>query len=105
MYDPCIGQFDFTQEEVFTWPFIQANQNLFQFNETFKAELAQIHQSCGYQDLIDKYLTFPPPGHQPAEFFNFSDPAALKCDIFDVVNTEVCFVPLCLPILLLPCCV
>ena len=34
------------------------------------ASMARRHQSCGYADLINKYLQFPPPGNQPAVIFN-----------------------------------
>lgn len=84
VYDPCIGDFTFTQEEVPAVPFVQANQNLFQFNQSFMQELEGLHQSCGYADYINKYLTFPPPGPQPAEYFNFTSQES--CDVFDLIN-------------------
>jgi len=86
-YDPCIGQFDYVQEEIPVVPFVQENANLFNFNETFMAELEQLHHQCGYADYIDKYLTFPPPKEQPPMFFNYTSMA--KCDLFDLVYNEV----------------
>ncbi|GLI73690.1 hypothetical protein PoHVEF18_001910 [Penicillium ochrochloron] len=86
-YDPCIGQFDYVQEEIPVVPFVKENANLFNFNETFMAELEHLHKSCGYADFIDKYLTFPPPKEQPPLFFNYTSMA--KCDVFDMVYNEV----------------
>ncbi|KAJ5888364.1 hypothetical protein N7495_008405 [Penicillium taxi] len=86
-YDPCIGQFDYVQEEIPTFPLVQANANLFNFNASFMAELEQQHKSCGYEEYIDKYLTFPPPEVQPSLFFNYTSQA--DCDLFDIVSNEV----------------
>lgn len=84
VYDPCIGQFVYTQEEVVAVPYVQANANLFNFDDDFMAELESLHESCGYADVIDKYLQFPPPGNQPAEYFNYT--AEGDCDVFDTIN-------------------
>ncbi|KAJ6131487.1 hypothetical protein N7523_001193 [Penicillium sp. IBT 18751x] len=85
-YDPCIGQFDYVQEEIPAVPFVQKNANLFGFNETFMADLEHLHKKCGYADYIDKYLTFPPPHEQPPLFFNYTKDA--KCDVFDMIYEE-----------------
>ncbi|CEJ55874.1 Putative Carboxypeptidase 5 [Penicillium brasilianum] len=86
-YDPCIGQFDYVQQEAPVVPFVKENANLFNFNETFMAELEHLHKSCGYADFIDEYLTFPPPKEQPPLFFNYTSMA--NCDVFDLVYYEV----------------
>jgi len=65
VYDPCIGQFDYVQQEVPAVPFVVQNNNLFNFNESFLAQLEDLHESCGYADYIEKYLQFPPAGNQP----------------------------------------
>jgi carboxypeptidase D len=83
-YDPCIGQFDYVQEEVPAVPFVVANNNLFNFNESFLAQLQGLHESCGYADYIDKYLTFPASGVQPPVFFNYTSEE--NCDVFDLIN-------------------
>jgi len=62
VFDPCVGQSDYMHEEVFAVPFVGTNANLSNFNESFMAEIQALHQSCGYADYIDKYLTFPPNG-------------------------------------------
>lgn len=84
VYDPVIGQFDYTQEEVVAVPFVLENQALLQFNASFLAQLESLDQSCGYADLRSKYLTFPPPGNQPAVFFNYTSEA--NCDVFDQID-------------------
>ncbi|CAL5872611.1 uncharacterized protein PFLUO_LOCUS6876 [Penicillium psychrofluorescens] len=86
-YDPCIGQFDYVQEEVPVVPLIQQNANLFNFNETFMAELEYLHKACGYEEYIEKHLAFPPKEHQPPKFFNYTTQA--KCDVFDLVYNEI----------------
>lgn len=83
-YDPCIGQFDYTQEEVAAVPFVVENQALLKFNDSFIAQLESLDEACGYAALRDEYLTFPPPGNQPAVFFNFTSEA--NCDVFDMID-------------------
>ncbi|PWY91150.1 serine carboxypeptidase PepF [Aspergillus heteromorphus CBS 117.55] len=82
-YDPCIGQFDYVQEEAPVVPFVQNNANLFNFNASFMAELESLHEYCGYKEFIDEYLVFPPSGIQPPKSMNWSD---TTCDVFDLVN-------------------
>ncbi|KAL9067164.1 MAG: hypothetical protein Q9161_007060 [Pseudevernia consocians] len=84
VYDPVIGQFDYTQEEVTAVPFVLENQALLKFNDSFIAQLESLDKSCGYADLREKYLTFPPPGNQPAVFFNYTSEA--NCDVFDMID-------------------
>lgn len=84
VYDPCIGEFVGIQEEYVAVPYVQEYNNILNLNESFMAELAGLHQSCGYADYLDKYLTFPASGVQPAEFFNLTSQA--DCDVFDLIN-------------------
>ncbi|KAJ5723942.1 hypothetical protein N7488_001977 [Penicillium malachiteum] len=85
-YDPCIGQYDYVQQEAPTVPLVQSNANLFGFNESFMAELASLHKSCGYEDFIETYLTFPPPGNQPVKTIDWESIG--NCDVFDLVYEE-----------------
>ena len=94
MYDPCIGDFTYTQEEVTAVPFAVANNAVLSLNSSFVDELHSLHQSCGYADLINTYLQFPPPGNQPSFYFNQT--ADASCDVFDMINnaalhTNPCF--------------
>ena len=43
VFDPCIGKFDYTPEEVFAIPLVETNANLFNFNESFMAEIQALH--------------------------------------------------------------
>lgn len=94
MYDPCIGEFNYAQEQVPAVPYVQEYANLFNFNDTFMEELNQRHQECGYQDYLDKYLAFPPSDRQPPEHFNSTKDA--HCDVFNMAAdatfaTNPCF--------------
>ena len=84
LYDPCIGDWDFTQQEVPAVPFARANNNVMTYNDTFLADLESRHQSCGYADILSTYLTFPPPGPQPATFFNSS--ANKTCALWEALD-------------------
>jgi carboxypeptidase D len=70
-----------------TLPFVQQNNNVFNLNATFMAQLEELDKSCGYAEYRDKYMTFPPSGLQPPTFFNYSSPTDLACDVFDMVIT------------------
>ncbi|KAG9699739.1 serine carboxypeptidase, partial [Aureobasidium melanogenum] len=96
VYDPCIGDFDYTQEEVVVVPFAVQNQNILNLNASFLAKMENLHQSCGYADYIDKYLTFPASGVQPPVLFNFTSDAS--CDLFDLINEAALVVNPCFDI-------
>ena len=96
VYDPVIGDFEYTQEEVFAVPFVQANQALLGLNSSFIADIEALDESCGYAALREQYLTFPPPGNQPAKFFNYTSEA--NCDIFDLVDNAALEVNPCFDI-------
>ncbi|KAF2436576.1 serine carboxypeptidase [Tothia fuscella] len=84
VYDPCIGQYDYVQENVPVVPFVKENQEFFGFSSSFMSQIESLHESCGYADFIDKYLTFPPPGLQP----QVSSRNLGRCDIFSTVNSQ-----------------
>ncbi len=65
MYDPCIGAFD-AQDDIATLPFVEANNNVLGYNESFLQHLRDLDDECGYADFRDQYLVFPPSGVQPA---------------------------------------
>lgn len=50
------------------------------YNASFLAQLEASHESCGYADFLDKYLTFPPSGVQPQTYFNSTSDA--DCDLW-----------------------
>ena len=84
VYDPVIGDFEYTQEEVWAVPFVLENQVMLNMNASFLAELESLDESCGYAALREQYFTFPASGVQPAHFFNFTSEA--NCDVFDLID-------------------
>ena len=84
VYDPVIGDFTYTQSQVVAAPFAIENSNFLNLNQSFVDYIQERHQTCGYADIIDQYLQFPPPGNQPPYYFNNS--ADADCDVFDAIN-------------------
>ncbi|KAL2869621.1 putative pheromone processing carboxypeptidase (Sxa2) [Aspergillus lucknowensis] len=86
VYDPCIGQYDYVQQQAPAVPLVLENANLFNFNQSFLSELESLHESCGFKDFLDEYLVFPPAGVQPPKSFNYTSDA--DCDVFDLIVNE-----------------
>lgn len=86
MYDPCIGNWDFVQQEVTAVPFVQSNLNVMGYNATFMSQMDSLFHSCGYADWIDEYLVFPPSGQQPAVLFDSSNPPNSTCAVWDMFD-------------------
>jgi carboxypeptidase D len=63
IYDPAIE--DDAIDEAPIRYFVDYWANLFPFNDTTKAQLANASETCGYDAFTDHYLSFPPPGPQP----------------------------------------
>lgn len=76
------GMYTGTQQHVPVVPFVEANNEHFQFDADTMEDLNQMHETCGFKALIDKYLTYPPPGNQP----RFKRQSG--CSIFDRVQYE-----------------
>ncbi|KAI1270659.1 alpha/beta-hydrolase [Xylariaceae sp. FL1019] len=86
IYDPVIGN-GIVQDALTTVPFVDFHSNLFPFNQSFSKTIHQQHLECGFQDYMDTYLQFPPPGPQPS---NFSDTVSDECaSIWGVVTDEI----------------
>lgn len=86
VYDPSIG-YDSITEQVPTLAFTRWNHNDFPFNDTFKAEIANMSARCGYDAFLEEGLTFPPKGpfkSQPGTDLKTGNPLP-GCDIFDTV--------------------
>ncbi|KUJ24427.1 putative pheromone processing carboxypeptidase [Mollisia scopiformis] len=93
-YDPCIGSFDYVQEEVVAVPFVHANNAVLNINSSYLAYLDGLDETCGYADFRNKYLQFPPTKHQPITYF--SDENDYACDVFDMavnaaLNVNPCY--------------
>ena len=65
MYDPCIGAFD-VQDDMTIYNFIEANNNVLGYNDTYIEQMAALDESCGYAKFREQYLVYPPSGTQPA---------------------------------------
>lgn len=100
IYDPCIGQYEYTGSAVPIVPFVQENSNLFNFNESFMNELALSYEFCGYANYTNYFLQFPPLANQPIldEGFNNITAAGVDCDLWNLVyntayHNNPCFNP------------
>ena len=46
--------------------FVEYWQNMMPFNQSTMTQLRNMSARCGFDNYMEKYLTFPPPGPQPA---------------------------------------
>ncbi|KAF2434694.1 carboxypeptidase S3, penicillopeptidase S3, CPD-S3 [Tothia fuscella] len=91
VYDPCIGQYDIAQQQLPAVPFVKANKQHFRFEADLLQDLEKIHASCGYKAHLDKYLTFPPPGHQPKLGRTTTSCNPFQRIQYELRNTNKCF--------------
>jgi carboxypeptidase D len=84
MYNACIGQYDYVQEQVPVAPFVRDNNEFYNFSPELLDNLTASHEACGYQNFIDTYLTFPPSDVQPP-----LDTYPPQCDIWGRVFREL----------------
>lgn len=47
MYDPCIGSFD-AQNDIYTVPFIEQNNNVFAYTQSYLDEMTKLDDECGW---------------------------------------------------------
>ncbi|KAL6897422.1 serine-type carboxypeptidase F [Trichoderma evansii] len=103
IYDPIIGEYYWQHCAVPIVPFVEDHANFYNFNETFMAHLKTAHEYCGYANYTSHFLTYPPPGNQPALYAganNVSLPflntrtnsmswdGDINCDLFEIVSKE-----------------
>lgn len=96
IYDPSTSS-DAIQEQIPAVQFVDTYYNLMPFNDSFRAQIHNMSDSCGYTDYIAKYLTFPPPGPFPVELpgqdaYGNTLP---ECDVFDTIYNEVFWINPC----------
>ncbi|KAF2030682.1 carboxypeptidase cpdS precursor [Setomelanomma holmii] len=92
VYDPSVNE-DVILEDVPAVPFVDRWAGLFNFNESFTADIHARADACGYTEYMDTYLQFPPPGKFPTPANNSKvDGCGLWEDIFNAVfYTNPCF--------------
>ena len=64
MYDPCIGAFD-AQNDIQVLPFIEQNNNVLNYNQSFIEYLTDLDEECGWKKYREDYMHYPPSGMQP----------------------------------------
>ncbi|KAI1853873.1 hypothetical protein JX265_012558 [Neoarthrinium moseri] len=64
VYDGLIGE---VSGDIVTVPFVDYWHGLFPFNDSFSEQIHDQHESCGYAEYFETYLTYPPPGPQPSK--------------------------------------
>ncbi|CAH7672996.1 Alpha/Beta hydrolase protein [Phakopsora pachyrhizi] len=89
LFNPVLT-YDAIQMQVPTYPFIQYNQRFFRLNETTMAHLSKIHKDCGYEDYINKYLSFPPSVNSsapaPTSIYDVDGHKTKRCDVWQYVS-------------------
>ncbi|KAH8719175.1 Alpha/Beta hydrolase protein [Phaeosphaeriaceae sp. PMI808] len=92
IYDPSVAE-DVILEDIPAVKFVDQWSGLFNFNETFTADIHKRADACGYNAYMDKYLTFPPPGKLPTPANNSKvEGCSLWADVYNAVFfTNPCF--------------
>ncbi|KAI1336708.1 serine carboxypeptidase [Xylariaceae sp. FL0016] len=67
IYDPVLGD-DLVQSSTTTVPFVDYHRNVMTFNDSFSDHIHSLHDSCGFAEYHETYLTYPPPGPQPTNY-------------------------------------
>jgi carboxypeptidase D len=84
-YDPSVAE-DVLLEDIPAVPFVDRWSGLFNFNESFTADIHARADACGYTSYMEKYLTFPPTGKFPTPVNNSQ---VEGCAIWNDVYTNV----------------
>ena len=75
-------------------PFVDHFAPLFSLNASYLASIHERANTCGYTEIFDTYLTFPPPGPAP-NTLNSSIPG---CDLWDEIYYAVSLINPCFDI-------
>jgi carboxypeptidase D len=91
-YDPSVAE-DVLLEDIPAVPFVDRWSGLFNFNESFTADIHARADACGYTSYMEEHLTFPPTGKFPTPANNSKTPeCALWNDIYtNVFYSNPCF--------------
>lgn len=82
MYDPVIGSFNYIQEQLVAYPYVEENSNMIHLNKSYMALLKASDEECGYAAYREKYLVYPAAGVQPPIPESIDD----KCYINDLAS-------------------
>ncbi|KAF2002219.1 alpha/beta-hydrolase [Amniculicola lignicola CBS 123094] len=86
MYDPCIGEYVWEQQQAVIVPFVKEHNSVMGYNQTFMKKLDELDEPCGYREFRDQYMSFPPSGVQPHKYFNSTTDA--NCDLWGLSWAE-----------------
>ncbi|KAH7350830.1 Alpha/Beta hydrolase protein [Rhexocercosporidium sp. MPI-PUGE-AT-0058] len=90
MYDPSTST-SAIQQQIPAVQFVDYWAGLHPFNDSYKAFLHNMSDSCGYTAYLEKYLTFPPPGPFPVKLpgTDVNGRTTEDCDVFDAIYYEI----------------
>ncbi|OKO97879.1 Carboxypeptidase cpdS [Penicillium subrubescens] len=72
-------------------PALNYFSTVFSLNDTFMTEINKRADECGYNQFLDKALTFPPPKHFPTA----PDPSRRGCDVWDQIIKAATYINPC----------
>ena len=89
IYDPSIGA-DLLGDAV-ALAFSDYHHNLFPFNDSYTEHIHKLDRKCGFADLREKYLTYPPPGHLPDPLpgLDHHGKPLPGCDVFEMQDSII----------------
>ncbi|KAK7549267.1 serine carboxypeptidase [Phyllosticta citricarpa] len=82
--DPIIGS-SFVQQAVPAVPFVNYWKELFYLNGSTMEKINADADRCGFTDLFNKFLTFPPPDEDFPDIFDPAEQVNNSCDIFSAI--------------------
>jgi carboxypeptidase D len=96
IYDPSTST-NAIQNQIPAVQFVDYWYGLMPFNDSFRAYIHNMSDSCGYTDFINKYQTYPPPGPLPVQLPGSDENGNPidGCDVFDTIYNEVFYVNPC----------
>ncbi|KAB8338952.1 hypothetical protein FH972_021892 [Carpinus fangiana] len=82
--DPIIGD-GTLQQELPVVPYIDYWSNIFYLNSTFRKNIQDTNDRCGYTNYTNRYFTFPPPPRPWPETSTLPGSDDPACDVFSTV--------------------
>ncbi|KAI8452520.1 Alpha/Beta hydrolase protein [Phakopsora pachyrhizi] len=81
---------DVLRTQISIVPYVKRYEYVFAFNRTFMNKIEKLHEDCGYEEYLSKYLTYPP---EPAPFpipsvgtFHDDEESDHACDLSRMVS-------------------